>query len=149
MTNAFLLAQLGAYATGRFAARIGELGLTPPLTGMLRAIAATPGMSQQELAGHLGMPPSRLVAFLDDLEGRGLIERRQNPADRRQSALHVTGHGTETLAAVGGVSVAHDEDITAPLSAAERAQLAGLLGRLAEHHGLTEGVHPGYRTVRH
>ncbi|GIG61331.1 MarR family transcriptional regulator [Longispora fulva] len=149
MTNAFLLAQLGAYATGRFAERIGELGLTPPLTGMLRAIAATPAMSQQELAGHLGMPPSRLVAFLDDLEGRGLIERRQNPADRRQSALYATAHGTDTLRAVGDVSRAHDEDITAPLSPAERERLAALLGRIAAHHGLTEGVHPGYRTVRH
>ncbi|MGY0232861.1 MarR family winged helix-turn-helix transcriptional regulator [Longispora urticae] len=149
MTSAFLLAQLGAFAAGRFAERIGELGLTPPLTGMLRAIAATPGMSQQELARHLGMPPSRLVAFLDDLEGRELIERRQNPADRRLSALHVTEHGTGTLRRIGGVGRAHDADITAPLDPAEREQLAVLLGRLAEHHGLTAGVHPGYRTVRH
>src|SRR5687767_3665107 len=75
---AFLLSQLGIYAAQQFSERVATLGLTPALAGLLRAIATTPGQSQQALARHLKIQPSRVVAFVDDLEGRGLIERRPN-----------------------------------------------------------------------
>jgi hypothetical protein len=39
------------------------------------------------------------------------------------------------------------EDFLAPLDEPDRAALAHLLGRLATHHGLAPGVHPGYRTL--
>ncbi len=68
---AFLLAQLGAHAAGRFAERIAGLDLTPAQAGLLRLVARTPGRSQRELAGDLGMPPSRFVPFADKLEDAG------------------------------------------------------------------------------
>lgn len=39
----------------------------------------------------------------------------------------------------------HAEDLLAPLTDPERVSLGQLLTRLATHHGLTPGVHPGYR----
>jgi hypothetical protein len=48
---------------------------------------------------------------------------------------------------LGRVAQAHGADFLAPLDEAERATLGRLLGRLAEHHGLTPGVHPGYRSM--
>jgi DNA-binding MarR family transcriptional regulator len=143
--NAFLLAQLGAEAAARFARRIASLDLTPAQAGLLRLIAWQPGQSQQALASQLGTPPSRLVLLLDELEERGLTERRRNPSDRRHHALYLTGDGTRLMARLGQIGAAHEDDICAPLNAAERAQLHGLLTRIAGHHGLTAGVHPGYR----
>ncbi|GAA1839017.1 hypothetical protein GCM10009836_17580 [Pseudonocardia ailaonensis] len=143
--SAFLLTQLGTYAAGRFAERIADLELTPPQTGLLRAIAAGPGQSQQALATLLGTPPSRLVALVDGLDERGLVERRRNPDDRRLHALHVTPAGQELLGRIAQVGKAHDDDITGALDPAERSALRGLLGKLAVAHGLTPGVHPGYR----
>lgn len=145
--SAFLLAQLGAWAAAGFAERIGELGLTPPQTGLLRAVALSPGRSQQALAEHLGTPPSRLVALVDGLEDRGLIERRRNTGDRRLHALHVTVAGTALLRQVGRVAAAHDDAVCAGLDDAARATLRETLGRLAAQHGLTPGVHPGYRRL--
>jgi DNA-binding MarR family transcriptional regulator len=142
---AFLLAQLGAHAAGRFAERIAELDLTPPQTGLLRAVAATPGQSQQALARHLGTPPSRLVALVDRLDERGLIERRRNPDDRRLHALYLTDAGCDLLRLVGQASHAHDVEICASLSDDERTTLTALLARIADDRGLTPGVHPGYR----
>lgn len=142
---AFLLAQLGAYAAGRFAERIAELDLTPPQTGLLRAVAATPGQSQQALARHLGTPPSRLVALVDRLDERGLIERRRNPGDRRLHALYLTDAGCDLLRLVRQASHAHDVEICASLGDDERATLTALLARVAADRGLTPGVHPGYR----
>jgi DNA-binding MarR family transcriptional regulator len=144
---AFLMASLGAYAAERFAERIETLDLTPPQTGLLRAIAATPGQSQQALAGLLGTPPSRLVGLVDSLADRGLIERRRNPDDRRLHALHLTDAGRELLGRVAEVGRAHDDAILRGLDAAERRRLRELLARVADDHGLTPGVHPGFRRL--
>ncbi|MGE3286251.1 MAG: MarR family winged helix-turn-helix transcriptional regulator [Pseudonocardia sp.] len=145
---AFLLAQLGAYAARRFADRVAELDLTPPQAGLLRAVAARPGQSQQVLAAYLGTPPTRLVALVDGLEERGAVERRRNPEDRRLYALYLTPPGEELLAAVGRVAAAHEQAMLAALDDDERVQLRALLARLVADQGLTTGVHPGYRTLR-
>ncbi len=144
---AFLLAQLGAHAAERFAERVAALGLNPPQAGILRAIAAAPGRSQQALSEQLGLLPSRVVAFVDVLEERGYVERRRNPGDRRLHALYLTDHGHQLLAEIGQAGRAHEEEITGGLSAGQREELAALLQALAARHGLTPGVHPGYRSL--
>ncbi|HEX3789425.1 MAG TPA: MarR family winged helix-turn-helix transcriptional regulator [Pseudonocardiaceae bacterium] len=145
--NAFLLAQLGAHAAARFAERITELDLTPPQTGLLRAIATDPGRSQQALAGQLSIPPSRLVVLVDELERRGLIERRRNPDDRRLHAVHLTAAGGELLGRIREVATAHEDTILWALDESEREQLFALLSRVAQEQGLAPGVHPGYRSL--
>ena len=82
---AFLLSQVGAHASARFAERLEPLGLKPPHAGILRVIEQADGLSQQALGEKLGMFPSRLVAVLDELEERGLVERRDSPTDRRST----------------------------------------------------------------
>jgi DNA-binding MarR family transcriptional regulator len=143
--NAFLLAQLGSHAAGRFAERVRALSLTPAQAGLLRLIAWQPGQSQQQIARTLGTPPSRLVLLIDSLEERGLIERRRNPDDRRHHAVHLTGAGTAFMGQLASAGAAHEDDICDGLDPAERAQLRELLERIAVRQGLTAGVHPGYR----
>jgi DNA-binding MarR family transcriptional regulator len=140
----FLLAQIGAHAAARFAERLAVVGLEPQHAGILRVLGGTAGLSQQELAGVLKIHPSRLVAIVDDLEGRGLVARRENPNDRRTYALHLTDRGQSTLAEVGRVALEHNDAICQPLDPAERDQLLALLGKIADGQGLTPGVHPGY-----
>lgn len=77
------------------------------------------------------------------LEERGLTERRRNPSDRRHHALHLTGDGTRIMDGLSQIGSAHEDDICAPLNAAERSQLHGLLTRIADQHGLL----PGYRAL--
>ena len=144
---AFLLAQLGAYAAERFGERTAALEFTRPQAGLLRLISREPGQSQQAVARRLGTPPSRLVALVDGLEQRGLIERRRNPGDRRNYALHPTVAGEQAMAALSQASLEHEQAISAPLTEAERAQLSKLLGKLATAHGLVPGIHPGYRNL--
>jgi DNA-binding MarR family transcriptional regulator len=144
---AFLLAQVGAQAAQRYAARLEPLRFTPPETGILYLLSRSPGISQQELAGRLGMHASRLVAIIDALEKRGIVRREPNPADRRVYSLELTGDGRQTLAAIGRVARAHNEAVCAALDASERAQLASLLGRIATQQGLSPGIHPGYRRL--
>ena len=144
---AFLVAQLGAYAADRFGERTAALDFTRPQAGLLRLISREPGQSQQAIARRLGTPPSRLVALVDGLEQRGLIERRRNSGDRRNYALHPTAAGEQAMTDLSQVSLEHEQAISAPLTEAERAQLSSLLGKLAAAHGLVPGIHPGYRNL--
>ena len=140
----FLVTQLGSLAATRYAERISSLGLNPAHTGLLRLVATEPGRSQQSLAAELGLLPSKLVALTDELEERGLVERRRNPHDRRLYALHLTPAGEVTMGRIGRAVGEHGQEFLAPLDDDERQTLNRLLGRLAEHHGLRAGVHPGY-----
>jgi DNA-binding MarR family transcriptional regulator len=143
--TAFLLAQVGAHAATRFAERISELGVIPADVGLLRMIATLPGRSQQSVAEEMGVVPSRVVALVDNLEGKGLVERRRNPQDRRNYELHLTADGTKVMTQMRRVGSAHEDDICAALDDEQRAQLAGLLEAIASQQGLTPGIHPGYR----
>ncbi|MDT7546237.1 MAG: hypothetical protein QOE99_2347 [Actinomycetota bacterium] len=133
---ALLLAQVGTHTARRFAARVAELGLTPAHVGVLRLVGQRPGLSQQALAESLGVVPSKVVLLVDDLEARKVVERRRDPTDRRQYALHLSADADEELARVRDVVRRHDEDITAGLTATERKQLLALLSKVAAAQGL-------------
>ncbi|NUW34192.1 winged helix-turn-helix transcriptional regulator [Nonomuraea sp. SMC257] len=143
--TAFLLSQVGAHAAARFAERVGELGVAPSDIGLLRMIALQPGRSQQSLAGELGVVPSRVVALVDGLERKGLVERRRSPRDRRNHELHLTEEGGRVMAEMRTVGAAHEDDICAALDEEQRNQLAALLEAIAAQQNLAPGVHPGYR----
>ena len=142
--TAFLLAQVGAHAASKFAGRLAELQLAPPHAGIMGILAGQSGITQQALAEKLGMQPSRLVALVDELETRGLIERRENSEDRRSYALHLTEKGRASLETIGRVGREHQQALLAALTEDERRQLGVLLRRIADQQGLTPGVHPGY-----
>lgn len=144
---AFLLAQLGSHAASKFAGHLTELKLVPAHAGILRILSQTPAITQQALARKLGTVPSRLVGLLDDVEGRGLIERRMNRDDRRRHAVYLTNEGRATLRKIGELSRGHQRTLFTALSEEEQEQLAALLQRVADEQGLTRDVHPGYRTL--
>jgi DNA-binding MarR family transcriptional regulator len=143
----FLLSQLGAHAAIQFAERLAPLNLTPPHAGILRAISRSDGLGQQALGGTLGMFPSRLVLALDELEQRGLLERRENPKDRRSHSLYLTEAGREVLAQIGRIAREHQDVLCAALDESERAQLTEYLTRIAAQQQLTPGIHPGFRKL--
>lgn len=140
---AFLLSKVGFDAARRFAARLAPLGLEPRHVGLLRAVAAAEGKSQQVLGQQLRITPSRMVALVDDLERRGLAERRPNPADRRAHALHLTADGCRLLDRALQAAAEHENELCADLDPSERRQLAALLRRLAAGQDLPIGTHPG------
>jgi DNA-binding MarR family transcriptional regulator len=144
---AFLLAQLGAHAAGRFANRIAHLGITPAHAGILRFIARTPGLNQQRLSKLLGVLPSRMVLLIDELADKGLVQRRRSTRDRRHSKLVLTKKGERTLKRLSKIVIAHEADLCGALTRDERDTLARLGRKIVHHQGLTRDVHPGYRNL--
>ncbi len=144
---AFLLAQVGAHAAAKFAEHLRDVDLVPAHAGILRILAATPAITQQALATALGTLPSRLVAMVDDLESKGLVERQSDDNDRRRYALRLTQKGTAMLQSVGKIAREHQQRLLAALSEQEQRQLAAFLQRIGDEQGLLKGVHPGFATL--
>ena len=105
-------------------------GLSPGRIGLLIFIDANPGVTQSRLAEAAERDRSTMVGVLDQLQARGLIERRRG-ADRRTNGLWLTRAGRTLLArALRGIA-RHERRTAARLSAAERRQLLELLGRIS------------------
>jgi DNA-binding MarR family transcriptional regulator len=143
-----LLVQLGFLAARRFGELLAPLGLEPRQAGLLTRLAANEGTSQQALADLLGLNATRMVFLVDELERRGLVERRRNPADRRSHALYLTGRGRDTLRQARQAMAAHEGGLGASLTGAERKQLVALLRKVAAEQGVPADSLPGaYRAA--
>lgn len=112
-----------------FVAGLQPLGLEPRHFGALTALQALGPVPQAELARHLGVSGAHVVALVDDLEERGLVERRRLPTDRRSQVLHLLPGTPARIAEAARLAAASADDRLAALSPAERQRLVELLRR--------------------
>jgi DNA-binding MarR family transcriptional regulator len=113
-----------------FARAVGTGELTPGQFGVLIVVERNPGLSQTRLGQTLGIDRSTLVAVIDRLEARGLLERADAPHDRRSYALYISGRGRALLAELAERVRAHDDHVAGDLDAGEKAALIALLCRI-------------------
>jgi DNA-binding MarR family transcriptional regulator len=140
--TASLLAQLGAHAAARLTCRLAVLELAPAHAGILKILATAPGMSQSALARNLGTLPSRMVGYVDELERKGLVERRPHESDRRNNALHLTKTGRAAYRSASRLAQEHQHALLAGLSKPQQIQFAELLALVAHQQGLISSPVP-------
>ncbi|MFI9589490.1 MarR family winged helix-turn-helix transcriptional regulator [Nonomuraea sp. NPDC052265] len=90
--------------------------------------------SQAELSRRTGIYRSDMVALLNELAERDLVERAPDPGDRRRNVISLTERGRDRLAGLDTLIDTVQDDLLAPLTGPERDQLVGLLARLRDHH---------------
>jgi DNA-binding MarR family transcriptional regulator len=142
----FTLSSLGFAISGRFVQTLAPLALEPREFALLRAVHAAEGRTQQSIAASLQIPASRMVAFVDALEARGLMQRRSNPRDRRARALHLTDSGVELLDRAIARAAELELELCAGMSDQEREVLLELLQRVGAALGVPAGVHAASST---
>jgi DNA-binding MarR family transcriptional regulator len=142
-TLAFLLSQVGIHASRQFAEKIAAVDLNPPLFRVLNLVDAAEGQSQQAIGAAIDVPASRMVALVDELEQRGLVERRPNPSDRRVRALYLTRKGRNALARGREIAGEHEQALTRGMNSGDRKRLVGLLQKIVDEQAIGKGVHPG------
>ena len=107
-------------------------GLTPLLWGVLAAILEEPGRGQKQVAQRMGVDAVNFGQMVEELEDKGLIERRVDPNDRRARKLYVTERGASLRRRLRPAALAAQERLLAPLDADERIALLDMLVRIIE-----------------
>jgi len=98
---------------------------------LLAALEEWGPASQATLGRGTGIDRSDVSAALVDLEGRGLVLRDVNQADRRRNVVSITAAGVRHLEVLDSVVDEVQECLLAPLSEGERRQFITLIRRVA------------------
>jgi DNA-binding MarR family transcriptional regulator len=133
-STSHLLKRLAWVVKERAGGAFGSTGLSPYHYAVLALLDEQPPETQAMIADALGYDRSHLVGLLDELEERGLLERKRDPSDRRRHLVSLTSEGRRALGRLRAVVKQVDDEFLAPLDPGEREALHGLLLKLAGHH---------------
>jgi DNA-binding MarR family transcriptional regulator len=134
LSTPFLLKRLGMAVKEQALEAFGHTGLNPQHHAVLSLLDEGTRDTQAAIADSLGYDRSHLVGLLDELEAKGLIERRRDPGDRRRHHVSLTPAGREELGVLRGIAKNIERAFLAPLSPEERRTLHQLLLQLTRHH---------------
>jgi DNA-binding MarR family transcriptional regulator len=113
-----------------FAETMVELALTQKQLAVMELIAGNPGASQIDLANTLGTDRATMMALVNRLAARDLIERRPSSADRRRQELHLTKAGSAVLVRARKLVDMHEQRFIALFSNDEMDALMVALKRI-------------------
>jgi DNA-binding MarR family transcriptional regulator len=134
-----------------FDARLAPLDLNLTQASLLSYIAEFGATTQTRLADHLGIGRASIGTVVDQLERRGVVERRPDPDDRRVWLVEITGSGRDLAVAVADVDEVLRAELRHGIGREERQALAWVMTRL--QHNLQAAIrrppdHPGGSTAR-
>ena len=133
-SSSFLMKRLGWAVKDRAMDAYEAAGFSPYHYAVLALLDEQPPETQATIADALGYDRSHLVGLLDELEERGLIERRRDPADRRRHLVKLTAEGERALKRLRTIARRVDDEFLAPLDDEHRAAFHALLLELAGFH---------------
>lgn len=128
--------------TKAFSAATADYNLRSGAFSSLALIRANPGLSQQDLCREVGLDKSVTVLMVNDLESRGLAERRKSKQDKRRHALFITPAGEAFLDELFVLLEGVESGMMSILSPEELAMLKGLMDRIY-HFERTRQGEPG------
>lgn len=120
---------------GTFLERMAPFGVRPVDFSVLSIIRHNPGVTSRQLCASLGLLPPNLVALLNQLDKRQLIERRPHPTDGRAVALFLSETGESMMALAEAEATELEKDVTAGLTDKQRQTLIDLLKKVYEPRG--------------
>ncbi|WP_306326562.1 MarR family winged helix-turn-helix transcriptional regulator [Streptomyces venezuelae] len=130
------VARMHRLAAGR---RLRELDLYPGQEMMMMRLWDCGPVRQSELIQSLGLDASTVTKMLQRLEQCGHVRRGPDPADRRAVLVEATEEGRSLRTGVEGVWTDLEKVSLNGLDPAERAELARLLGLVADNLRAEEG----------
>jgi MarR family transcriptional regulator for hemolysin len=133
-----LLNQAGHLLSNRLAAALAEVDLTPRMQCVL-VHALEEERTQIQIAALSDLDKTTMVSTVDELESRGLAERRPSTSDRRARIVGVTEKGR--LAAEQGQRIVDrvHGDVLRSFAAADRAVFVEVLTEIADASTETTG----------
>lgn len=126
-----LFSQLAKDYVGTFSKRLEKLPINRYYYPLVLIKEAKGKISQQALADELYVDKVSVVRIVDYLSENGLIERKQNPNDRREQHLHLTAAGEKLVPEIRQAMVDTNELSLQGFSKEEVCQLEKMLSRMA------------------
>ena len=130
----WLISEVSRLAHPLLTGKLGTAGSRGYHYRLLAALQEFGPASQASLGRRTGMDRSDVAAAVTELAVRGLAGRAPDPADRRRNVISITPAGTAPLRRLEELLADVQDELLAPLSAAERQQLTRLLTQILEHH---------------
>ena len=130
---AVLLGRLGTAMKAESMERFEAAGFSVYHYGVLAVLDEGERETQATIADALAVDRSMLVGLLDQLEERGMVERRRDPNDRRRQMVKLTPAGRRQLTEFRKMVEEIENDFLAALDEEERRTLHDLLLRVAAH----------------
>jgi DNA-binding MarR family transcriptional regulator len=115
---------------GQFMTHMAVYDLRPVDFSVMSLIIHNPGITSRQLCSSLGLLPPNLVAMINSLEKRELLERRPHPTDGRAMGLHPSSKGIELMKKAEQTAARLERDATLQLTAAELKTLHRLLKKI-------------------
>jgi DNA-binding MarR family transcriptional regulator len=123
----YLLKHAQLRLTDAAAEALAPFGIDGRELAVMVVLAAEYPLSQLEAAGRLGVDRTTMVALVDRLEDKGLVERRRSPEDRRKNIVELTAAGQDCLRQGERARAKAESQFLAPLGEAEAGRLVRAL----------------------
>lgn len=130
--TSYRVIKLGKLVDAAVERALAPLGIKPRHLHVMAVIATDDSLSQQQISRLLDIDPNVMVGVIDDLEEKGLAERRRNPADRRRHVLVLTATGRRTLRRGLAMGIEFEAELFAGLGDEGRAALDDVTARLLD-----------------
>jgi DNA-binding MarR family transcriptional regulator len=122
--------------TREFHARVARVGISVGIFPFMRVLHAKGDITQRELAQRVGMRGSTTVQAVQDMERRGLICRRADPADRRKAYVSLTAEGRALYEAALPEVAALNQKMLTGFTRHEERLLRQFLKRVRDNMGM-------------
>jgi DNA-binding MarR family transcriptional regulator len=116
-----------------FDSRLAVLDLNLTQASLLGYVAEFGASTQTRLADHLGIGRAAIGSVIDQLQARGLVERRPDPDDRRVWLVAITDAGRPLVAEVAEVDEVLRAELRHGIGREERQALAWVMTRLQQN----------------
>ncbi|WP_329316933.1 MarR family winged helix-turn-helix transcriptional regulator [Streptomyces sp. NBC_01262] len=126
----YLLKHVYLRLTEASALALAPFGVDGRELAVLAVLAAEYPLSQLEAAGRLGVDRTTMVALIDALEAKGLVERHRSPQDRRKNTVQLTPTGQDRLRQAEHAREEMERQFLAPLAPSDASQLVRSLQTL-------------------
>ncbi|WP_232318513.1 MarR family winged helix-turn-helix transcriptional regulator [Sphingomonas sp. TDK1] len=118
-------------------------GLRQVPLAVLAIVQANPGINQGAAGRMLGIKRANMVALINDLVDKQLIERVVDSSDRRAFSLTLTQAGERAMADAIARIQAHERRMLSDMTEEERGLLLDLLSRIERRSPAAEGEENG------
>jgi len=115
-----------------YESNLSQYGITPSQFYVMSAVWERDGSKFKDLAKSLDMDGSTLTSILDRMERLDLVERRNDPEDRRSLLVFLTEEAKQKISEIAHLAEGLDQEIKERFSDEEFATFERVLEKLSQ-----------------